>query len=515
MRDCTFPTVILNNVIISVLLILQCRLGEGLSIVVIGSGPTSLGFSYRLNELEVEKCGIKVTILEQEGVPGGLATTHKDENGFLWDNGGHVVFSHYKYFDHAIEKAVADWNLRKRAAYALMMGSSGKRKFIPYPVQDNIHVMDSKEQALSLKGLQEVIDHPMTKKPENFDQWLVKNFGEGLCDIFMRRYNRKVWTVNTEEMNSVWVGERVAVPDINKIRAKIAGKEDAKDSEWGPNRFFRFPRYGGTGGIWNAVSKLLPQEWFHYDHKVVGLDVHQKTLTVQAVKSGQQISVNYDFLVSTIPLDILTSINSNTDDQSNSMEKLASDLVYSHTHIIGIGLSGQAPKQLSDKSWMYFPDSDSPFYRVTVFSNYSDDHVPKPGVYWSLMCEVAEPKVHANSKYWTKESLLHKTVDALVLYGFISQKQVISKFYHRLSHGYPIPTLGRESILAIIQPWLQSNNIYSRGRFGGWRYEVGNQDHSFMQGVELADLLIRGIPEETYPHPELVNVMKASDRFIK
>ena len=38
------------------------------------------------------------------------------------------------------------------------------------------------------------------------------------------------------------------------------------------------------------------------------------------------------------------------------------------------------------------------------------------------------------------------------------------------------------------------HGIYSRGRFGAWRYEIGNTDHSVMMGVELADLLTGGRP---------------------
>jgi hypothetical protein len=34
--------------------------------------------------------------------------------------------------------------------------------------------------------------------------------------------------------------------------------------------------------------------------------------------------------------------------------------------------------------------------------------------------------------------------------------------------------------------------------FGGWKYEVSNQDHAFMQGVEALDRLISGKPETTY-----------------
>ena len=495
----------------------MCKEGSARTLVVVGTGPTALGLAYRLHDLAVGVCDVEIIILEQENKAGGLAMSHKDEKGFTWDNGGHVVFSHYKYFDKVLDEAVSHWNKRKRAAYAFMMGSSGKRKFIPYPVQDNIHVMDKKEQAVSLKGLQDIVDYPITTKPANFDQWLVKNFGEGLCNVFMRKYNQKVWTVKTSEMNSVWVGERVSVPDIKKIKAKIAAGEDkiVKDSEWGPNKFFRFPRYGGTGGIWIAVSKLLPQQWYHYRHEVTAINLEEKY--VEVIKNSDKktkFALEYDLLVSTMPLDTLVAINVNVDGQSNKMKELVAKLIYSHTHVIGIGLRGQAPEHLADKSWIYFPDADAPFYRVTVFSNYSDDHVPKAGKYWSLMCEVAEQKEDSNPKYWTRDSLLANTVQALILYGFLTEKQIVSRFYHRLAHGYPVPSLAREDVLAEVQPWLQAHNVFSRGRFGGWRYEVGNQDHSFMQGVELADYLMRGIPEETYPHPEVVNAMKASDRFL-
>ena len=463
---------------------------------------------------------MSVTIFEQSEKPGGLAISERDDKGFLWDMGGHVVISHYDYFDWMLDTAVKDWNHRQKAVFAFMMGSDGNRRFIPYPVENNVELMDKVDQQKCLSGLEEIAKNPVKGRPANFDEWLLRHFGGGLCEVFLRKYYRKFWSIDPTKINTVWVGERVAVPDIAKIKLKIAEYDNgtaAKDSALGPNRFFRYPRYNGTGGIWQAIADRLPRQWFKFNHKVIGINIDTKSVSV-IERGAQTIAVQefkFDTLISTVPLDIFVNMVRGRDDSLEEMKELTSKLVYSHIHLIGIGLNGQPPPELSNKYWVYFPDSDSPFYRITVFSSYSHDNVAEPLYQWSLMCEAAEPKGNSNPEQWTKEHLIDISIQALTTYGFIIPKMVVSKFYRRLEHGYPVPSINREMILQKVQPWLESKGIFSRGWFGGWRYEVANQDHSFMQGVEVIDKLLRGVREDTYYGANFSNSIRNTERLVK
>jgi hypothetical protein len=151
---------------------------------------------------------------------------------------------------------------------------------------------------------------------------------------------------------------------------------------------------------------------------------------------------------------------------------------------------------------MYFPESNCPFYRVTHFSHYSPYNVPDPSAEWSLMAEVSEsPHCRVDIDH-----VVSDVVQGLIATSLVSSARLVHHTWHRrLEHGYPVPSLNRDRGLDGIQAMLRARDVYSRGRFGAWKYEVSNQDHSFAQGVEAVDAWLDGAEEVTVRRPDHVN----------
>jgi hypothetical protein len=89
--------------------------------------------------------------------------------------------------------------------------------------------------------------------------------------------------------------------------------------------------------------------------------------------------------------------------------------------------------------------------------------------------------------------LAERCVEALVANGILEdadRDRIVSVWQLGIPYSYPVPTIDRDRRLAQVEGWLASIGITSVGRFGAWRYELGNMDHSFMMGVNAIEALL-------------------------
>lgn len=439
-------------------------------IIILGAGPTGLGAAYRLQELGYRNWAI----YEKNSFVGGLAASHVDPCGFTWDIGGHVIFSHFKYFDSLMDKLLSnDFLKHQRYCHILMQD-----RFIPYPFQDNIRYLPPTMLRDCLMPLLEC--KQTEKKPANFYEWIHHIFGKGIAKHFMLPYNRKVWATPLELMDWNWIGERVSVIDVKQVVENIIFKKDTK--QWGPNSTFSFPTHGGTGGLFSAFIPYIKE------HLNVGISAERVDVKKKKIMFSNGTTDVYDTIINTTPLDTLPNL-------LQGMQKGMVDSVKKLEHnsglIVGVGINRPLKDQ---RCWLYFPEDKLPFYRVTFFSRYSPNNVPAEGQ-GSYLCEVNYSKYDTVSK----DTIIDDVVEGLRKADFIKDDdEIISTYVMDVPHSYPIPTVGRDKILNEVQPYLEAMDIYSRGRFGAWKYETGNMDHSVMMGVEVIDRILKGKDEVTW-----------------
>lgn len=431
-------------------------------VLILGAGPCGLGAAQRL----VERGHRDVAVFDRAGAVGGLATSETDAHGFTWDLGGHVLFSRIAHFNQAMDRLPLAWITQPRDAQIWIAG-----RLVPFPLQYNLHRLPPDMARECLAGLETAPG--FGAGTANFADWMEAGFGPGLTRIFMRPYNEKVWAGPAARMSVNWVGERVAAPDYARALSNFeAGRDDAG---WGPNATFRYPVGGGTGAIWRALA--APLRNVTLGREAIAIDA--KARRVSFADGGSE---PYDRLVSTLPLPALVAMA-----KLDHLAAAAANLESTIVHAVGIGIAGQPADALRARRWIYFPESEYPFYRVSVLSNYAPDIAPAG--HWSLLTETAE----SPHRPLDRATLVARVEQALRHAGLLAaDDRVVSRWHRVIAPGYPVPTLGRDAALATLLPALDALGIHSRGRFGAWCYEISNQDHSFMQGVELADRLLHG-----------------------
>lgn len=442
-------------------------------IVIIGAGLTGLSAAYHL-----EKRGFTDYLLvEKDLTIGGLCRSVK-QDGFTFDYTGHLLHTKDPYFQTLISELVGmqNFNSISRKSYIY-----SHKRFTKYPFQVNLYGLPSEVIAECIEGF--VTRKQTKKKNPNFCEWVRSNFGEGLAKHFFDSYQRKIFDYDLNKITSTWMSRFVPSTSLSQM---IEGAiTDKQDTAIGYNAQFFYPK---EGGIYFWIKKFAS----HIKNTIyTGCAVQKIDMVNKRVIFDDGTDEPYEILINTMPLD--TFLQALKEPADSRLKPAASKLMCNS--VVNFNLGFSIPN-ISEKHWVYFPETDYPFYRIGFPHNFSSSMAPSGCS--SLYGEFS----HVNrSQEYIEQHLKYARSTTKKLLG-ISDKEIATEKIIHIPHAYVIYDFWRERNLPNIHKKLAEHAIYSIGRYGEWKY--ASMQEAVLDGKKIAEQLTIMPAKQTFYRPKMV-----------
>lgn len=428
-------------------------------IVILGAGLTGISTAYHL-----EKQGFfDYKIFEKENEIGGLCRSVK-QDGFTFDFTGHLLHINDEYFGSLIDNIVGKENLNSIHRRSFVYSSN---VYTHYPFQINLFGLPADIVTECIEGF---INKPKTKKdPKSFYKWAINNFGEGFAKYFFIPFQNKIFDYNIKKISSSWTGRFVPQTSLRQI---IQGAiKEPEISKVGYNSQFFYPK---KDGIIFWVQKLADQliNPINTNFCTEKIDLKNKVITFT---NGHQEP--FEHIVNTIPLDnMLDMLKENS---STNFQKVSKNLICNSVVNFNLGI---ARENLTDKHWIYFPETKYPFYRVGFPHNFSSALVPDK--HSSLYGEFS----YINKSEKEINSMLNKAIDETKNLFNLTDKEIVTKKIIHIPRAYVVYNFWREKNLQKLLNELEQNSIYNAGRYGQWKYS--SMQEAVIDGKKVAEQIL-------------------------
>lgn len=403
----------------------------------LGAGLTGLSTAWHLR-----RQGIAPLVVEVNPWVGGLARS-LDISGSVFDIGVHIFYFQRPEEQDLLRDLFGDDIRRQCKKVAIHMDFG----LVDYPYQANLHQVPEDRRIQSLSDLAEAGRDG--GKPANFLEWLRSTYGGAIAEDFLIPHNAKLMRVPLDKVSAAWAERFFPRPNVGQI---VAGAFRPPANHFHPNQYFVYPNKGGSGRLAEALAESGPTL---LGRKVVAIDLARRL-----VRLDDGAAISYDRLVSTLPLKSFLGM---VEGQEESLKGVGERLLYSSLATVFVRASRQSGLAQDGYHWLYFPQPDVPFQRLSFMENFAAANAPAGQSGICLECPLAAGEA-------VPGDLGQRAVEALQRLGVCAPEDILSVNIDRQEHGYPLYHDTWHEDVELIDRVLLPHNVLTTGRNGHWQY---------------------------------------------
>ena len=448
-------------------------------VIIIGAGPSGLAAAY-----ELSKNSTDVVLNEQLRQVGGLARTiRRGEARF--DIGPHRFFTKsseiFDLWSNILQKDLLSVPRLTRIFY--------NNKFFYYPLSPmnaffGVGPINSGQILISYFST--LLKQRLSRsEPQNFEDWVVQQFGRRLFEIFFKTYTEKVWGIPCTQIGADWAGQRIKGLSLWTAVVNSIFKPKQKKIKTLVDEFV-FPRLG-AGMFYERMAEEIESHggkilfgkrsvgFRHEGDRVRSVVLEDDTGHREEIEGGH-------FIVSAPLTDGLLGF-----DRAPPLEIQAAANGLRYRSHVGVDLLVEG-NPFPD-NWIYVHSRRVRLARIANYRNFSREMAPDD----RLTPLTVEYFCFTGDDIWTmdEQGLIELAKAELQKMKILRPEQVQSGFCVHSDKAYPVIEIGYDQKVKLLRRYIeQFRNFQAIGRSGMFKYN--NQDHGIMTGLLAARNVLGG-----------------------
>lgn len=404
--------------------------------IILGGGLAGVSLAYFLKQ--------KSIILEKEQRLGGLCRSF-ELNKIFYDIGPHILFSKNEGILNFCASLMGANKIRR----SNKIYHNGR--LVKYPFENGLSALTAQDRNYCL---QTFLSNPHESyEAQNMRQFFLKTFGEGITELYLQPYNKKIWKLDPSFLDIKMVG-RVPRPSKEDMLKVARGIETEGYLQ---QLYFYYPKRGGIQQLVDGFSNLVSDKTlFIKPVKILKISKQRGLWRVQTNRGNFSSKT----LVNCMPLPELFHCLEAPSDVLMALGGLR----YNSINIVVLQVKGD---NLGNNFSLYFADKDIIFHRLSKINFLGEHYAPRNNGSTILAEITYHPNLFCASRQKETRDQVIADLDKL---GLVKKQDVTAVEMKNFKYAYVVYDLNHSKNVEYILRYLSGIGITCCGRFAEFEY---------------------------------------------